>query len=52
MWMHLGMAECGVPILVTVTLISDLVFRIIVFRREESQIGVWMHPGMTKCQVP
>ena len=30
-WMHLWMVVCRVPFLVTVTLTSDLVFRIIVF---------------------
>ena len=45
---------------VTVTLTSDLVFRIIVsgayllcYLRMESQIWcVWMHLGMKKCRVP
>ena len=30
MWVHLGMTGCHIPFLVTVTLTSDLVLRIIV----------------------
>ena len=43
----------------TLTMTSDLVFRIIVsgayllyYLRKESQMGVWVHPGMAGCRIP
>ena len=59
--MHLGIAECHVPfwVTVTLTLTSDLVFRIIMsgayllyYRGRNLKFGVWMHLGMTKCRIP
>ena len=54
--MYLKMMECHIPFLVTVTLTSDLVLRIIVFRtyflyslRKEFKFGVYMHLGMREC---
>ena len=39
---------------VTVTLTSDLVFRIIMSRASliNLKFGVWMHLGMSKCRLP
>ena len=41
---------------VTVTLTSDLVFRIIMSRAyvfiRNLKFGLWMHLGMTKCHLP
>ena len=44
---------------VTLTLTSDLVFRIIMpgayllnYLRWNLKFGVWMHLGMTKCRIP
>ena len=57
--MALGMAECHKPFWVTVTLTSDLVFRIIMsgayiyfFLARSLKFGVMMHFGMRKCSKP
>ena len=59
-WVHLGMARCGVPFLVIVTLTFDLVSRIIMseayllyfFLGMNPYFGVWMRHGMVKWCIP
>ena len=57
--MHLWMVIFRVPFWVTVTLTSDLVFRIIVSDQisyiiwaRNPKFGVWLHRGMAECHVP
>ena len=52
--MHIGMTECHISFLGTVTLTSDLVLRIVVYGAYPLGIPnlVWMHLGMAECCIP
>ena len=58
--MHLGMEECPVTFRVTVTLTSDLVFRICIesyayhpfFLCRNPKFGEWIHLWIAVCRVP
>ena len=53
------MVICRVPFWVTVTLTSDLGFRIIksdqisyIIWARNPKFGVWLHLGMAECHIP
>ena len=59
MWVHIGITECQVPLLGTVTLTSDLISRIIMseayllylVRYKNPKFVVWVTLEMVMCHV-